>query len=306
MDRLDAMSTLLAIVEAGSLSAAARQLNMPLTTVSRRLSDLEAHIGARLLSRSRRGLSPTDVGASYLAACRRILEDVEAAERAAAGELTTPKGELLVTAPVVLGRSHLLPVINEFLGSFPEIDVRLMLADRVLSLSDDPIDLALRIGTLPESRLVALRVGVTARVVCGSPGYLARRGRPTEPADLSAHDCISFTGPLTPDSWHFEVRGRRVVVPVRPRLSVNDAEAAIDAALAGIGLTRVLGYQVVERVRAGQLVRVLPEAEPKAVPIQLVHAGGRPQPAKLRAFLDFAAPRLRRRLRTAATPARRR
>jgi len=302
MDRLDAMATLLAVVEAGSLSAAARRLNMPLTTVSRRLSDLEAHVGARLLDRSSRGLSVTDAGAAYLAACRRILEDVEAAERAAAGELTAPKGELIVTAPVVFGRLHLLPVIVGFLTSYSEIDVRLMLADRVLSLAEDQIDVALRIGTLPESRLVATRVGSTGRVVCGSPDYLSRRGHPTAPGDLVGHDCVSFAGPLTPDDWVFEVGGRRVVVPVQPRLAVNTAEAAIDAALAGLGLTRVLAYQVADAVRAGRLVPVLREAEPPPLPIHLVHGGRGPQPAKLRAFLDFVAPRLRRRVAGDADP----
>lgn len=297
MDRLDAMSTLIAVVEAGSLSAAARRLDMPLTTVSRRLSDLEAHIGTRLLNRSSRGLRLTDAGATYVANCRRILEDVEAAERAAAGEFTTPKGELIVTAPVVFGRMHLLPVIDDFLAAFPDIDVRLLLADRVLSLVDDQIDVALRIGTLPDSRLVATRVGTTRRAVCGSADYLARRGRPLAPADLSDHDCITFAGPLTPESWIFELEGRRVVVPVRTRLTVNTAEAAIDAALAGVGLTRVLGYQVADAVRAGRLQRVLLDAEPPALPISLVHSGGDRQPAKLRAFLDFAASRLRRRLR---------
>lgn len=296
MDRLDAMSTLVAVVEAGSLSAAAQLLNMPLTTVSRRLRDLEAHIGTRLVNRSSRGLSLTDAGASYLEACRRILEQVEAAERAASGEFATPKGELIMTAPVVFGRMHLLPVIDEFLGSFPEIDVRLMLADRVLSLADDHIDLALRIGTLPDSRLVATRVGATRRVVCASPDYLERRGSPLAPSDLAGHDCISFTGPLTPESWTFEADGRRVVVPVRPRLSVNTAEAAIDAAMAGVGVTRVLGYQVADAMRTGQLVPLLSEMEPPALPIHLVYGGGGPQPAKLRAFLDFAAPRLRSRL----------
>ncbi|MEQ9639017.1 MAG: LysR family transcriptional regulator [Alphaproteobacteria bacterium] len=293
MDRLDAMSTLLAVVDAGSLSAASRRLGMPLATVSRRLSDLEAHLGTRLVNRSSRGLSPTDAGRTYIDACRRIVEDVDAAERAAAGEFAAPKGELLATAPVVFGRLHLLPVINDFLTAYPEIDVRLLLADRTLNLGEDQIDVAARIGSLPDSNLIATRVGATARVVCASPGYLKRRGIPKVPLDLNDHDVVTFAGPLAPESWTFEVSGRRVAVPVRPRLSVNTAEAAVDAALAGVGLTRVLSYQVADAVRAGRLRLVLREAEPPPRPISLVHQGGAHQPRKLRAFLDFVAPRLR-------------
>lgn len=293
MDRLDAMSTLLAVVDAGSLSAASRRLGMPLATVSRRLSDLEAHLGTRLLHRSSRRLSLTDAGQGYIDACRRILEDVEAAERAATGEFAAPKGELIVTAPVVYGRLHLLPIINDFLAAYPEIDVRLMLADRTLNLAEDQIDVAARIGALPDSSLVATRVGATSRVVCASPDYLKRHGTPTAPTELAEHDVVTFAGPLAPESWTFEVGGRRVAVPVRPRLSVNTAEAAVDAAVAGVGLTRVLSYQVADAVRAGHLQPLLREVEPPPLPISLVRRGGAHQPRKLRAFLDFAAPRLR-------------
>ena len=203
MDRLESMSILVAAVEAGSLSAAARRLGMPLATVSRKVSELEAHLKTRLLNRSSRRLTLTDAGRSYVAACRRILEDVGEAERAAAGEYSAPKGELIVTAPIVFGRLHVLPVAMEFLEAFPEIDLRLVLADRLLNLQEDHVDLAVRIGELPDSSLVATRVGPIRRVVCASPAYFAARGTPRDPGDLSDHDCITFEGLMSPRAWTF-------------------------------------------------------------------------------------------------------
>ena len=178
MDRLQAMKVLLAIVDAGSLSAASRRLNVPLATVSRRIGELEAHLGAKLLNRTSRSLDLTDAGRDYIAASRRILDDVAEAERAAAGEYAAPKGELIVTAPLVFGRLHVLPVVIEFIKAYPEVDVRLVLNDRVVSLAEDHVDLAVRIGELPDSSLVAMRVGSISRIVCASPAYLAARGRP--------------------------------------------------------------------------------------------------------------------------------
>ena len=194
MDRLDAMSVLLAVVEAGSLSGAGRKLGLPLSTVSRKVGDLETHLGARLLVRSNRKVSLTDAGRSYTAASKRILAEVSDAERAAAGEYSSVRGELVITAPVVFGRLHVLPVVAAFLQANPEITIRLVLADRIVHLVEDHVDLALRIGTLPDSSLSAVRLGAIRRVVCASPGYLSRRGRPMVPEDLAQHDCVTFTG----------------------------------------------------------------------------------------------------------------
>jgi DNA-binding transcriptional LysR family regulator len=296
MDRFESMSTLLAAVEGGSLSAASRKLGMPLATVSRKVSELEAHLRTRLINRTSRRLMLTDAGRSYVAACKRILEDIGEAERAAAGEYMAPRGDLTVTAPIVFGRLHVLPVVIEFLKAYPDIDIRVALADRVVNLREDDIDLAIRIGDLPDSSLVATRVGAIRRVVCGSPAYFAHRGTPKSPGELSTHDCITFDGLMSPDAWKFAVGKSIVSVAIHSRLTVNTAEAAIDAAIAEVGITRVLSYQVASAVRAGTLALALREFEPKPWPVSLVYAGQGLLPLKLRAFLDFAAPRLKARL----------
>ncbi|TPK77393.1 LysR family transcriptional regulator [Mesorhizobium sp. B2-4-15] len=296
MDRLEAMSLFVAVVEAGSLSAAARRFGIPLATVSRKVSDLERHLNTRLLNRSPRRLTPTDAGEAYLAACRRILDDVGEAERAAAGEYSAPTGELAITAPVVFGRLHVLPVVTGFLAAYPDVNIRLTLADRITQLVEDHFDLALRIGQLPDSSLVALGVGAIRRVVCASPGYLAEHGTPMTLGDLAAHSCVTFEGLASAAQWTFARGKTEVTVPVRSRLQVNTAEAAIDAAIAGVGPTKVLSYQVDAAVRSGMLCILLGEFEPEPWPVSLVHAGHGLLPVKLRAFLDFAAPRLKERL----------
>jgi DNA-binding transcriptional LysR family regulator len=296
MDRLEAMSALLAAVDAGSLSGASRKLGMPLATVSRKVSELETHLRTRLVTRTSRRLILTDAGRSYVAACKRILDDVREAERAAAGEYSAPRGELIITAPIVFGRLHVLPVLLEFLNTYPEIDVRLTLADRVVNLQEDHVDLAVRIGELPDSSLVAMRVGSIGRVVCGSPAYFAERGTPKRPNELSKHDCITFNGLTSPEAWIFLSGKGTISVAVHSRLIVNTAEAAIDAAITGLGITRVLSYQVADALRTGALLLALREFEPPPVPVSLVHAGQGRLALKLRAILDFAAPRLRARL----------
>jgi DNA-binding transcriptional LysR family regulator len=295
VDRLDAMSTLLRVVEAGSLSAASRKLGMPLATVSRRVSELEAHLGTRLLNRSTRRLSLTDAGDSYIAACRRILDEVEEAERAASGEYRAPKGNLAITTPVVFGRLHVLPIVLEFLKAYPEIDVRMVLVDRVIDLLEDHVDLAVRIGALPDSSLVARKVGEIRRVVCGSPRYMAERGVPRRPQDLASHDCITFDGLTSPGLWTFTKGRSEISIPIRSRLIVNTAEAAVDAAVAGVGLARLLSYQIADAVMGGRLAVILEAFEPPPWPVSLVHHGQGLLPLKVRTFLDFAIPRLRAR-----------
>ncbi|MEY2934649.1 MAG: hypothetical protein RL033_5398 [Pseudomonadota bacterium] len=296
MDRLESMSTLVAAVEAGSLSEAARRLGMPLATVSRKVSELEQHLRTRILHRSSRKLTLTDAGRSYLIACKRILDQVSEAERAATGEYSSPRGALTITAPLVFGRLHALPVVAEFLRVYPDIDVRVVFSDRVTNLMEDDIDAAIRVGELPDSSLVATRIGGIHRVVCASPAYLAERGTPKKPADLSSHDCVTFEGLSSAQTWVFQGAKVETSVNVRSRLVVNTAESAIDAAICGVGITRVLSYQMAIAERAGTLARVLRSFESNATPVNLVYGGQLPLPLKLRAFIDFAAPRLKARL----------
>ncbi|MEQ1580642.1 MAG: LysR family transcriptional regulator [Steroidobacteraceae bacterium] len=297
MDRLDAMAVFQAAVEAGSLSGAGRKLGMPLATVSRKLSDLEAHLKARLLVRSTRKLTLTDAGRAYYTSCKRILEDVQEAELTANGEYTAPKGELILTAPVVFGRLHVVPIVAEFLDAYPQVDVRLHLGDRIANLLDDHIDLAVRIGELPDSTLSATRVGTVYRVLCASPDYLNAHGMPTSPDQLAAHQIIAFDALMSTGAWTFRTNGAEVSVPIRPRLIVNTAEAAMDAALLGFGITRVLSYQMASAAKAGLLRVVLADHERAALPVNLIYSRQGLLPVKLRAFLDFALPRLRTRMK---------
>ena len=296
MDRIETMGLFVAIADAGSLAGAARRLRLPVQSVSRKLQALEDHLGARLLTRTTRRLALTEEGRHYVDACRRILADVEEAERGVAGRHDEPRGALAVTAPVVFGRLHVLPALMAFLGAFRGVQARLVLVDRVVDLVEEGIDVAVRIGALPDSSLIALRVGVLRRVICASPAYLADRGVPARPQDLADHDCITFAGISSTDRWHFRDEGRELSVPVRSRLVVTTAEAAVDAAVAGLGVVRLLSYQVAAAIAEGRLRLILQPFDPSEVPVHLVSVETRFAPARVRAFLDFAAPRLRARL----------
>jgi DNA-binding transcriptional LysR family regulator len=296
MDRLEAMSIVLAVAEAGSLSAAARRQKAPLATVSRKVSELEAQLRVKLFNRSTRALVPTDAGRSYIAAAKRILSDVAEAERAASGEYTTPRGELSVSAPITLGRAYLQPVVAEFLAAFPEVDVDLSLQDRAVNLLEEHIDVALRIGNLADSSLIAVRIGEIYRVACASPAYLKSRGTPKSPDDLSAHDCISYAPFQSPSTWRFERDQTEYAVPVRTRLRVGNLESACDAARAGVGITVAFSYLVAEWIKSGELIPLLQDFQPPPLSLSFVYSPNRFMPVKLRAFLDFALPRLRERL----------
>lgn len=290
------MSVFVQAVESGSLSAAGRQLGIPLPTVSRTIAELENHLKTRLLNRTTRRLTLTDAGRSYLASCKRILEQVDEAERGAAGEYSTPKGELVITAPIVFGRLHVLPIVSEFLVVYPDIDIRFSLSDRVVHLAEDHVDLAVRIGALPDSSLIAARAGFIRHAVCASAAYLKEHGTPRTPDDLAKHPCVTFAGSRFPHAWILGKQNAQTEVPIHSRLTVNTAEAAIDAAMAGVGITRVLSYQAAELVRAGAMKIVLQQFEPEPLPIHLVYGAQGLVPLKLRAFLDFAMPRLKERL----------
>ncbi len=293
MDRFEAMRTLVAAVDGGSLSAASRALGMPLPTVSRRVSDLEAHLRAQLVIRTSRKLLLTDVGRAYVATCRQILDELDDAERLATGEYRTPRGELLIAAPVMFGRLHVEPVILEFLRAYPDINVRLVLADYVIDLVESRVDLAVRIGDLPDSGLIAKRLGTVSWITCASPAYLNAHGAPANLDELAHHDCIAFEGLYSTNSWEFRKGRDTVTVPINPRFSVNTASGALDAALAGAGIVRVLSYQAAAAVAEGRLIPVLQEFQTAPRPVQLVHGGQPILPLKLRAFLDFVAPRLK-------------
>jgi DNA-binding transcriptional LysR family regulator len=296
MDRFEAMSMVLAVAEAGSLSAAARHQKAPLATVSRKVSELEAHLRTKLFNRSSRMLVPTDAGRSYIAAAKRILADVAEAERAASGEYTTPRGDLVVSAPAAMGRLHLQPIIVEFLAKFPDVDVQLALHDRPVNFWEEQIDVALRIGELADSSLIAVRAGEIRRVMCASPGYLKSRGTPRSPDDLSTHDCITYPAMHSPSLWRLKRDKTEYAVPIRSRLVVSNTESACDAALAGLGITVVFSYQVAELIKSSGLISVLQDFQPPPTPVNFVYSPNRFMPVKLRAFLDLAVPRLKARL----------
>ncbi|MBS0249083.1 MAG: LysR family transcriptional regulator [Proteobacteria bacterium] len=296
MDRLDAMSVLLAAAESGSLSKASRKLRLPLATVSRKVAELEAHLKATLVIRSAKGLELTPAGQTYVAAAKAILEQVTEAERAAAGEYIEPKGDLVVTAPIMFGRMHVLPVLTRFLSAFPDVAVGLVMTDRVAHFIDDQVDVALRIGPLPDSSLIATRLGTVRHVICASPDYLSAHGIPQTPDDLARHSVISFQSVSVLSSWVFESKGAEMTASFRSRLGVNTVDAAIDAGLQGAGLVRAVSYQIVEHVRAGRLQVVLQSFEQAPRPVHLVYDSRNRLPLKLRAFIDFVIPRLRERL----------
>jgi DNA-binding transcriptional LysR family regulator len=305
MDRFEAMTMLLTVVEKGSLSAASRSLGVPVPTLSRKITDLEAVLSTRLLIRTTRKLTLTDAGLTYVGAARRILEQVEEAEREAAGEFTAPKGELIVTAPMAFGRIYVLPVVTDFLALFPEISVRLLLTDRSLQLVDEHVDLAIRVGKLPDSAMIATRVGSMRMVVCASPALLAGHGVPSTPEDLLRLPCLAFNWLASSATWQFRSSpaGAAVEISVAPRLSVSTAEAAVEAAIRNVGVTRLFHYQAADAIEAGALQIVLEDFELEPAPIHLVHAARGQMPLKMRRFLDFATPKLRQALsRFASAP----
>lgn len=299
MDRLEAMALFSAIAEAGSLTAAARARRVPLATLSRKLNALESHLGTRLLARTTRRLALTDAGRRYLEACRRILADVDESEAWVAGEHAAPRGLLHLTAPIVFGRLHVLPVVLDLLSREASLQVRLVLSDRNVDLVEDGIDAAIRIGELPDSGLVAIQLGTIRRIVCASPAYLRRHGPPRAPGDLVRHATIGFEPSGHASPWTFPGAAS---VRVSPRLVVTTAEAAIDAAVSGLGLVRVLSYQARAALADGALVDVLARHAPPPIPVQLVRLADRHAPAKLRAFIDLAAPALREVLRMPRRP----
>jgi DNA-binding transcriptional LysR family regulator len=296
MDRLAAMRVFISVADSGSLSAAGRRLNMPLATVSRHLAALEEQIGVRLMTRTTRHLTLTEPGRHYLESCRRILSEIEAAELALAGQHLEPRGEIAITAPAMFGRLHVVPIVVAFLEAFAPVTARLLLVDRVVDLIEEGLDVSVRIGVLPDSSLMATRVGIRL-VTCASPSYLAEHGTPATPQELAGHGCISFGSFSPAERWVYAGPAKSRWVPVHSRLSVNTADAAIEAARAGLGITRVLSYQAEASVAEDALRLILEDFEPEALPVNLLHREDRLPQAKVQRFIAFAAPRLRSQLK---------
>lgn len=291
MDQLKAMRVFAVVAEAEGFAPAAKRLGMSPPAVTRAVAALEREAGTPLLKRTTRVVRLTEAGAALLADCRRILADVDEALTAAAGVQIEPRGALSVTAPAMFGRLHVAPIVLEFLDRHPETAVRTLLVDRVVDLLEEGIDTAVRIAHLPDSSLRAVRVGSVRRVVCAAPEYLARSGVPRRPGDLAAMETVYFGGAA---QWRFkDANGRVRAVKPPSRLTVNTAELAVAAAVAGRGLARLFSYQVAAELAAGRLELVLEDWEPEPFPVHLVHAEGRRVSARLRAFIDLAVERLR-------------
>ena len=295
MDRIDAMKVFVAALDEGSLAGASRKLGKSPAAVSRAIAFLEAQVGAELLHRTTRSIRLSEAGERYALACRRILVDLEEADMVAAGEHSAPRGTLTVTAPVAAGEDLVRPILDAFMDQYPDVSVRLHLLDRPANLIDEGIDVALRLAHLADSTLVAIRVGEVRRVVAAAPAYLARHPRIEQPADLALHRVIAMTH-FGLDSWTFAPPEGSTVprtVSLAPRLVVNSIRAAVDSAVEGRGVTRMFSYHVAREVEAGQLELVLGADEFPALPVHLVSPQGRLSVPKVRAFVDFAVPRLR-------------
>jgi DNA-binding transcriptional LysR family regulator len=286
MDRIDEMTLLLAIAETGSLAAAGRVTGRSPSSVSRILDELETRLGARLVERNTRRLAMTERGHRFAEHARRLVADFDAAMRDVGEQPGEPAGHLRISAPNLFGRRHVAPLLGAFLDRHPRVTAELALDDRVADLQDGRFDIAIRIGDAGSASLACRQIGAVRRILVASPAYLAQHGRPETADDLAAHQAILFTNDAYRADWR--------AIQLSGRLRVNRAEAAIDAALDGRGILRVLSYQVADDLVAGRLVRLLPELEPLPVPVRLVFAQARFLPAAQRAFIDFVAPRLRR------------
>lgn len=294
MDKLRAMNVFVGVAQAGSLSAAARKMDIPLTNVSRLLSQLEEALGCALITRSSRRLDLTPEGRDYLTTCRLILDDLEQAESRLTGGLTDLKGPLTITAPETFGKLHVLPLLTDFLDQHPGIEARLLLSDRQVDMVEEGVDIAVRIGALRDSGHLSTMIGTQRLVTCAAPSYLERQPPLDAVGQLSKHSCICFDAPPSGLRWvfHSNTKGKKTI-RVRPRLTVNSAEAAVTAAVRGLGVIRVLSYQARTAIAEGRLVPLLEEADDTRIPVNLLRWPHRSTPRRIRQFIDFAADKLR-------------
>ncbi|HTV19817.1 MAG TPA: LysR family transcriptional regulator [Polyangiaceae bacterium] len=286
MDKLRAMQTFATIVDAGSLTAAARATQSSLPAVVRLLAALEAELGSRLLQRTTRRIALTDAGRRYLERCRQVLALVHEAEAELRAEQTQPRGQLRVTAPVLFGTRHVAPGITAFIQRYPEVSVDVVLLDRVVNLVEEGIDVGVRIGPLDDSSLIARPVASMRRLTVAAPSYLARHGTPSHPKELAAHDCVRVTHGR--DSvWSYQAEGRPLRVSVHGRLGLNQTLAAVQACAAGLGIGSFAAYQVAPELASGALRLLLERFEPAPAPVHIVYSEARLVPARTRAFVDF-------------------
>ena len=293
MDRFHEMQVFLAVAEEEGFAAAARRLKTSPPSVTRAIAAMEQRIGTQLLARTTRSLHLTEAGQRYLEDCRRILAELDEAEEAAAGSYSIPCGHLTVTAPVLFGELYVAPVLGEYLDRFPLVNINALLVDRVVNMTDEGVDVAVRIGELPDSNQHAIRVGEVRRVICASPQFLEAHGRPTHPQDLTRAAVIATSAIGQMKSWPFLEAGAPLNVRPEPRLVVTANQAAITAACLGLGFTRVLSYQVASKVASAELEIVLADFELPPLPIHVVYQGGRNAPARIRSFVDFTVKALR-------------
>jgi DNA-binding transcriptional LysR family regulator len=287
LDKLAAMRAFVAIVDRGSLTSAAETLEKSLPTVVRTLAALEESLGVRLLRRTTRRMALTEEGRAYLDRCRRILADIEEAEQAVTRHGAEPQGEIRATAPVLFGQLHVAPAVRAFVQRYERTQVDLVLLDRVVNLIEEGIDVAIRIGPLSDSSMIAVTVGQVRRVVCASPALLEREGEPSRPQELSKRPCVRFRGLAAGSTWHFHDGAREIPVRVAGPFACNQATAAVDACAAGMGFGLFLSYQVEPRVRSGDLAVVLRDYEPAPLPVSVVYPDARLMSSRLRAFVDF-------------------
>ena len=289
------MTTFVTVVETEGFASAARKLNVSPSVISRIVTELEEHLGVRLLTRTTRVVRMTDAGATFFEDCRRILADVDAAELSAAGANTTPRGQLTVTAPVLFGKMYITPIVQDYLTRYPAVSLHCWFMDRIVNLVDEGADVAIRIGELPSSSLQAIAVGHVRRVLCASPAYLETHGVPQHPDELASHITIQATGLTPAPEWRFRVDDKPLTVPIQPRLVTTTNDSAISAALAGLGIVRLLSYQVAHELADGALRVVLADYELPTLPVHVVHREGKHANQKVRAFLDLAIETLRAR-----------
>ena len=293
MDRLQAMTTFVAVVDSGGFASAARKLNLSPPVVTRAVAELEARLGLRLLTRTTRVVRVTDAGARFAEDCRRILADIEEAETVAADAHAAPRGTLTLTAPVLFGQLFVTPILVRYLQRFPAVEAQCLFLDRVVNVVEEGIDVAVRIGELPDSSLQAVRVGRVRRVLVAAPSYLETNGVPQRPEDLSAHSVVSASGVNPVSEWRFNDGGKPLLQRPQPRMRTTTNDSAIAAAVAGLGITRLLSYQVAAHVRSGALQVVLENFEGAPLPVHVVHHEGRRATRKVRAFIDLAVVTLR-------------
>jgi DNA-binding transcriptional LysR family regulator len=293
MDQIHLMKVFVAVGELESFAAAARRLDISPAAVTRAISALEDQLGVKLLLRTTRSVRVTEAGSRYLEDTRHILASINEANEAAAGINATPKGELAVTAPILFGKKFVMPCIVRYLQQYPEVDVSAFFLDRIVNMVEEGMDVAVRIGPLPDSGLKALRVGKVRRMLCASPQYLTRHGVPQHPSDLLEHAVIATTNLSPRAGWRFGVTDQPTTVRMQPRLTVTSNDGAIAAAVGGLGIARLLSYQVVDEIASGQLEVILAEYEEAPWPIHVLHRESKYGSAKVRAFVDMLAEHLR-------------